>query len=151
MSGTLVTSSVAPLLAAPSLRSEQVSQLVLGEGAMVLETQGDMLRVRTVLDGYQGWLAAGYVERVAASEVEEWLRESWWSQGALLDSEDAIAIRAPHRSRLRVEGDGGIRLPDGRSAVVISGSVVPQDDMVRAARAEAPAAWAWREFAGTPY
>ena len=32
MNGALVTATVAPLLAAPSVRSEQVSQLVLGEG-----------------------------------------------------------------------------------------------------------------------
>ena len=62
VNGALVTATVAPLLAAASLQSEQVSQLVLGEGAEVIEANGDMLRVRTLLDNYSGWIAAGYTE-----------------------------------------------------------------------------------------
>lgn len=151
MNGLLVTATVAPLLAAPSLQSEQVSQMVLGEGAEVLEISGEMLRVRTLLDDYAGWIAAGYVAPLPLAEVEHWLANAAWSDGALLSDSVGIAIRAPHRARLILDGDDRVRLPAGGSADVIAGSVRRYDDMVSRARAIAPADWAWGEFAGTPY
>ena len=72
-SGVLDTSAVAPLLAAPSLASEQLSQLVLGEGATVLEQRDAYYRVRTLLDDYEGWLHRGYVRATDLNEVEGWL------------------------------------------------------------------------------
>ncbi|HEY4099386.1 MAG TPA: C40 family peptidase [Gemmatimonadales bacterium] len=151
MSGLLVTASVAPLLATPSLRSEQASQLVLGEGAEILETRGDMLRVRTLLDRYEGWIATGYVALLPLGEVETWLASAGWSAGALLGTTSGQAVRAPHRARLEL-GDGvAVRLPTGDVAAVLTGNVLPYDALVRDARTESPAAWAWREFAGTPY
>lgn len=151
MSGLLVTATVAPLLAVPSLQGEQVSQLVLGEGAEVLDVEGDMLRVRTLLDQYPGWIAAGYVERLPLAEVEAWLAGAAWSEGALLRDTSGVAIRAPHRARLMLDDEGGVKLPDGDRAEILAGAVMPQDELVARARAEAPAEWAWREFAGTPY
>ncbi len=151
MNGLLVTATVAPLLAAPSLRSEQVSQLVLGEGAEILDTQGDMLRVRTALDGYEGWIAAGYVIRLSMAEVEAWLERAGWSEGALLRDGAGLAIRAPHRARLPVTSESRVHLPSGDEGEVLAGAVRSREGMVESARAESPAEWAWREFAGTPY
>ena len=48
--------ALVPLLAEPSLRAEQVSQLVLGETATVQDTSGEWRRVRCELDGYLGWV-----------------------------------------------------------------------------------------------
>ena len=151
MRGLLVTATVAPLLAGPTLQGEQLSQLVLGEGAEVLGVQGDMLHVRTTLDGYTGWIAAGYVEQRSLGEVEAWLVKAAWSEGALLRDSDGVAIRAPHRARLILEDAGRVRLPNGDSAEILAGAVSPYQEIVTRAREESPADWAWREFAGTPY
>ena len=151
MKGILVTATVAPLLATPSLQGEQSSQLVLGEGAEVVGSQGDMLQVRTLLDGYPGWIAAGYVEQLSLGEVEAWLARAAWSEGALLRNEAGVAIRAPHRARVVLNGDDGVQLPDGEAGEILAGAISPYDDIVARARTESPADWAWREFAGTPY
>lgn len=151
MNGILITSTVAPLLAAPSLASEQVSQMVLGEGAEILAVQGSMLRVRTRLDQYEGWLHEGYTERVPIGEVDEWLAGAAWSEGALLELASGIALRAPHRARLILGEGSRVRLPDGENADLLAGTVRDYDALVLEARTEPPAEWAWREFAGTPY
>ena len=151
MNGLLITATVAPLLAEPSLRSEQVTQLVLGEGAEVLESQHDMLHVRTSLDRYEGWIAAGYVARLPLDEVETWLADAAWSLGALLTNQAGMAIRAPHRARIALSVDGSVRLPTGDRGEVVSGTVLPYGEAVALARQEPAEEWAWREFAGTPY
>ena len=151
MNGLLVTATVAPLLTAPSLKSEQLSQLVLGEGAEVLETQGEMLRVRTLLDDYQGWIAAGYVEQLTLGEVESWLARAVWSEGGVVNASSGFAVRVPHRGRVIDDGDDVVRLPTGEKAEIITGHYLPYDQLVARAREESPADWAWNEFAGTPY
>jgi hypothetical protein len=151
MKGLLVTATVAPLLAVPSLQGEQVSQLVLGEGAEVTGIQGDMLHVRTLLDGYVGWIAAGYVEQLPIGEVEAWLANAFWSEGALLQDGAGVAIRAPHRARLIVAEPGHVQLPNGDRGEILAGAVTSYQEIVARAREESPADWAWREFAGTPY
>ena len=151
MKALLVTKAVAPLLAAPDLASEQLSQLVLGEGAEILGHEGRMLRVRSVIDDYQGWIHEGYVRHVSFSEAEQWLGVSGWSEGALLEDSAGIPLRAPHRSRLIVEGPDRVRLPDGSAARVVSGRVRSYYDVVSETQHEFPDVWAWREFAGSPY
>jgi hypothetical protein len=150
MMAIVATVSVVPLMAEATLRSEQVSQLVLGEGAMVRDRDGDMLAVTTALDGCEGWLHRGYVREVDPGALDGWLSTAGWSEGALLDV-SGMAIRAPHRARLPLEGTGRVRLPDGRSAAVRSGAVRPWGEVIRDASRQSPAEWAWREFASTPY
>ncbi|MEO5798659.1 MAG: NlpC/P60 family protein [Gemmatimonadales bacterium] len=151
MKAILVTKAVAPLLAGPTLATEQVSQMVLGEGAEVLGHEGRMLRVRTVVDDYEGWIHEGYVRHVDFSEAEQWLGISGWSEGALLEDSVGVALRAPHRSRLVIEGPERVRLPDGSAATVLAGRVRPYYNVVSDAQNDFPDAWAWREFAGSPY
>ncbi len=150
MTSVLATVSVVPLLAAPSLRAEQVSQLVLGEGATVHALDGEMLQVTTALDSHEGWLHRGYVLEVGDGALDRWLGTAGWSEGALLEA-GGVALRAPHRARLPLEGTARVRLPDGRPASSRSGSVRPWGEVIREASAESPAEWAWREFAGSPY
>jgi len=147
----LVTSAVAPLLASPSLASEQVSQLVLGEGATVLETNAPYHRVRSALDDYEGWIHDGYARLTDANELEGWLVTAAWSEGALIEGSAGIAHRAPHRARLQLEGPDRVRLPDGSAGSILSGRVRPYHDIMLHARTLPPAEWAWREFAGAPY
>jgi hypothetical protein len=150
VSAVLATSSVVPLLAGPSLRHEQVTQLVLGEGARVVTREGEMLLVRTVLDNHDGWLHRGYVRETDTHTVDAWLATAAWSEGAVL-SRGGSPLLAPHRSRLPLEGNDRIRLPDGQAAHVQRGSIRSYAEVIRDAQAMGPADWAWREFAGAPY
>jgi len=109
VTGLLARVAVAPLLAAPSLGTEQVSQLVLGEGAEVLERQGAMLRVRTLLDAYEGWIHSGYVHQLPLADAVAWVANAAWSEGALLEGPDGNAVRAyfaPLEAWLRKQNEG---------------------------------------------
>lgn len=151
MKAVLVTSAVAPLLAEPRLDAEQVSQLVIGEGAEVLDERGAYLQLRTVLDDYRGWIHQGYVRRTDAGAMEQWLLQAAWSEGAVLRAAGGDTVRAPHRARLVLEGETRVRLPDGASAEVIAGAIRPYMLVMRDAQTVTPDAWAWREFGGAPY
>jgi cell wall-associated NlpC family hydrolase len=59
----LIAAPVAPMHRSPSRRSEQVSQALLGDPAVVLDRRSGWRRIRT-LDGYEGWVTA---RRVAAA------------------------------------------------------------------------------------
>jgi hypothetical protein len=142
--------AVAPVLAQASLRSEQVSQLVLGETATVLETTGEWRRVRTDVDGYGGWVNAGYCAEVDEPAVEAWRRHaSGWSSGAFVRVGES-RLRLPLRARVAFEGEA-IRLPDGRLGRLAEGEVAPVEDARPAARAKAPERWALEHFSGSPY
>ncbi|MBW8359482.1 MAG: C40 family peptidase [Weeksellaceae bacterium] len=47
--------SVAPIRAEQSHQSEMVSQLLYGESAEILESNGNFTRIRMDFDGYEGW------------------------------------------------------------------------------------------------
>lgn len=59
-----VRAAVAPLLAEPSAGAVQLSQRLAGHVVEVIDAHNDWLRVRGA-DGYEGWMHAGYVERIA--------------------------------------------------------------------------------------
>ncbi len=61
MSSVIARAAITPVFSQPSLRAEQVSQLVLGETGLVEEASGEWRRIRCDQDGYQGWVHAGYV------------------------------------------------------------------------------------------
>jgi gamma-D-glutamyl-L-lysine dipeptidyl-peptidase len=53
-----------PLRAAPSHRSEMVSQVIFGERFSIVENSGTWLRIETLFDTYSGWIDStqyGYV------------------------------------------------------------------------------------------
>src|SRR5262249_3230874 len=104
-----------------TLRAEQVSQLVLGETAKVLETQGDWRRVRSDVDRYEGWVHVGYGLETDHEIARGW-RESatGWSEGAVVRTDEGIIERLPGRARVglaRSRGD----LPDGGQGTVVAG------------------------------
>ena len=107
MSAVIARSAVAPLFAAASLRTEQVSQLVLGETAEVLETSGTWHRVRTTTDGYEGWIHAGYLLEVDDAAAARW-RASARASGApgqeCPPRPNAMCLRAFGRSTSKVSG-----------------------------------------------
>jgi cell wall-associated NlpC family hydrolase len=150
VSAVIARAAVAPILAEPTLRAEQSTQLVLGETAEVLEASADWRRVRTVLDRYVGWVHAGYCVEVDAAAAAAWRREAaGWSQGAAVQVGET-RVRLPLRARVSLDGDA-IGLPDGRRGRMVDGAVAPAADTIPAARAKAPERWALEFFAGSPY
>jgi hypothetical protein len=139
---------VAPVHADASLRAEQVTQLVLGETATVLERRGEWLRVRADIDSYEGWAHEGYL--ISTAHAPRWREAArGWSDGARV-SVDGIPVRLPLRARVVLEGDA-VRLPGDRIGKVIDGSVRDASVVQRDAAQMTPDDWAWAEFGGAPY
>ncbi len=150
MSSVIARSAIAPLLAQPSLRAEQVSQLVLGETGRVLEAAKEWRRIRGDLDGYEGWVHFGYLIETDPAGASQWTRAAaGWSLGATL-SVTGQRLRMPLRARAVLEG-ARVRLPDGRVADVAEGDVLTAPDATARARGTAPERWALEYFQGAPY
>lgn len=63
--------SVTPLRAAASHPSEQVSQLLFGETATIIERKREWFKVRADYDGYEGWVQRFQVREIADKEYEQ--------------------------------------------------------------------------------
>lgn len=141
---------LAPVLADASLRSEQVTQLVLGESAAVLERRVEWIRVRHDADAYEGWVHSGYVIEVDRQRAAAWrAMASLWSDGAMAETERG-PVQVPLRARVAPAGDM-VELPGGWRARLVSGAVREMADVIRGARTITPDLWAWRAFSGAPY
>jgi gamma-D-glutamyl-L-lysine dipeptidyl-peptidase len=150
MTIVIAQAALAPLLAQPSIRAEQGSQLVLGEMAVVLERSGDWRKVCTQFDDYSGWMHAGYLLEVEDPVGEDWnAAATGWSEGAILRTGTA-QLPLPLRARVVMTQDG-VRLPDGRRARLLSGTIRERSDVVSASRGKAPERWAMEYFLGSPY
>jgi hypothetical protein len=150
MPSVIAVAAVAPLLANPSVRAEQVNQLVLGETGVQLEQQGDWLRVCTHYDQYQGWVHAGYVKVVDDPSAVAWRnRAEGWSEGLDVRGND-WQMRLPLRARIAL-ANGGVVLPDGRTGRPQGPPPRLLSALVSAARRKPPEQWARENFAGAPY
>jgi hypothetical protein len=150
MPAVIASAAIAPVLAEPRIRAEQVTQLVLGETAVVSERNGEWRRVCTYLDGYDGWINSGYLSEVDDSAADEWRsRAAGWSEGATVRIGGAH-LHLPLRARVALEGNA-VCLPDGRRGHVTGGNIPELKEMLAAARAKAPERWAFEYFAGSPY
>jgi hypothetical protein len=58
-----VASPIAPMHSEPRVASQQVSQQVAGHDIDVMDVEGEWFRARGE-DGYEGWMHAGFLERV---------------------------------------------------------------------------------------
>ncbi|WP_447639807.1 MULTISPECIES: C40 family peptidase [Chitinophagaceae] len=56
MQFVVVIVPVAPVRAEASHRSEMVSQLLFGEKAVVMDRKGDFMKVKSLVDNYEGWI-----------------------------------------------------------------------------------------------
>ena len=150
MASLIGRAPLAPLCREPSLRSEQVTQLVLGETATVRHAEGDWRAVTLAQDGYEGWVHRGYVEETDDASAAAWERRATgWSQGAIVAT--AVGpVRLPLRARVMLDGPG-VRLPDGRAGTIIEGLVLPAHDVASLARTQPAENWALASFAGAPY
>lgn len=151
MSGVVVaTAAVAPVMADASVRAEQVTQLVLGELADLLETRGEWVRIRAESDGYEGWVNAGYVRALEPDEAAGWRRDATaWSEGATVSVGHDL-VRLPLRARVVLQG-GLVTLPDGRAGRVIEGRVAPGSELSADAARTPAHRWALERFRGSPY
>jgi gamma-D-glutamyl-L-lysine dipeptidyl-peptidase len=141
---------VAPVLAQPGVRAEQVTQLILGETAALVERTGDWRRVCTHGDDYAGWIHSGYLSEVTDAGAEEWRsRANAWSEGAVLQI-DSSQIALPLRARVALE-NGVVVLPDGRRGRATGGWVREMREVVAAARTKTAERWALEYFLGSPY
>jgi hypothetical protein len=142
--------AVAPVLAAPSVRAEQVTQLVQGETASILERSGEWRRISTHVDGYHGWVHSGYILEVDEQAAESWRsRALGWSEGAVVRVDEAN-IALPLRARVLLEA-GAIVFPDRRRGRLSGGSIRPINDVRAEACTIAPERWAREHFGGSPY
>jgi gamma-D-glutamyl-L-lysine dipeptidyl-peptidase len=143
-------SAVAPVLSGPTVRAEQVTQLVLGATASVVESNGDWRRVAIHSDGYHGWIHTGYLQEVDDKVAAEWQsRASGWSDGARVRLEHGD-IALPVSARVILQGDVVV-LPDEQRGRVIEGSIRQLPEVQRAARTLSPERWARTYFLGSPY
>jgi hypothetical protein len=143
-------SAVVPLQREPSLRAEQVSQLVLGETGRIEETQGPWRRISGDHDAYGGWVHSGYVLEVDADAADGWReRARGWSLGATL-AIGGLRVPVPLRARVAFT-DGEVVLPDGRQGRLLDGVIPTAADVVARARGMTPRHWALEQFAGAPY
>lgn len=147
----ICAATIAPLQAEPSLRSEQVSQLLYGRVADVLASQGEWRRIKNRFDHYEGWVHLGYLREVEENLADEWERAATgWSEGAVAEIRDRL-IRIPLGGRVQVDGAGGIVMPGGRKGKLLSGRVAPADVIAKEARAMPIEKWLIKFFAGAPY
>ncbi|MBA3759449.1 MAG: C40 family peptidase [Gemmatimonadales bacterium] len=150
MPAAITQAAIAPVLAEPRVRAEQVTQLVLGETATVTDHAGDWRRVCTQFDGYDGWVNAGYLREVEDQVAEDWRsRAEAWSEGATMRI-GGVHVSLPLRARVVLDQDS-VALPDGRRGRITQGSVRRMSDVTAGARAKAPERWAFEHFMGSPY
>jgi cell wall-associated NlpC family hydrolase len=146
----IARAAVVPVLAAPTVRAEQVTQLVLGETASILDRDNEWLRVRTQADSYAGWIHHGYSREVSEAEARDWrARATGWSEGSRVQI-DQRTVSLPLRARVVCDGDT-IVLPDHRRARVVGGSIPQLDEAQAEACSSPPERWALDHFSGSPY
>jgi cell wall-associated NlpC family hydrolase len=65
--------SIAPVRAETNDRSELVTQLLFGELVEILEVFNQWLKIRSFMDGYEGWTDFKQVQELREKEVSRWL------------------------------------------------------------------------------
>ncbi len=86
----------APLRATASHRAEQVSQVLFGETAFLLEENGDgWCKIQCVWDGYEGWCRRSMLHPVAPSEVR-----TANGQQTVVNNKSSLTLEAGHEMML---------------------------------------------------
>lgn len=65
----------APVFKEPSMKSEQTTQIILGETFDVLEIKDDWVRIRLRFDGYIGWVYRPQMVLMKADEFSEYMNK----------------------------------------------------------------------------
>ncbi len=117
----LVAAAVAPLHAEPGASSEQVSQSVAGQIAIILDTNGAWRFVR-LADGYEGWMHEGYLDAhpLSADAAKSWSATARHSLGCtILDARSDMERTFPL----------GARIP--ASSKIVAGGVLDAQEVRR--------------------
>ncbi|MEO6208696.1 MAG: SH3 domain-containing C40 family peptidase [Gemmatimonadaceae bacterium] len=117
----LVAAAIAPLHAEPGASSEQVSQAVAGQIAIILDTNGAWRRVR-LADGYEGWMHEGYLDAhpLSADAAKAWSSTARHSLGCtILDASTDMERTLPL----------GARIP--ASAKIVAGGILDEREIRR--------------------
>jgi hypothetical protein len=121
--GVIATAAVAPMLRTGDVRAEQVTQVVLGETADVIQHEGEWYHLRLHGDGYEGWVHRGYLRECEDREMVTWReRASVRSGGALVVTTREARQPLPMRACVAMQGDD-VELPDGRHGRIVAGTV----------------------------
>lgn len=99
ISYAMVTLSLCALRAAPSHKSEMVSQLLLGELCTVLEYQKEWVRVKNETDGYQGWMLKSALELLSLENYERMKAEA--------------VVCVPNGFEAQIQGGSQLWVPEG--------------------------------------
>lgn len=65
--------SIAPVRGDASDRAEMVTQLLFGELVEILETLNQWVKIRSFMDGYEGWIDSKQIQDLREKEVSRWL------------------------------------------------------------------------------
>lgn len=149
MTAAIGKAMVSAVLAEADPRAEQVSQLLAGETAVVLETKGRWHRLRLAEDGAEGWVHDGCLRATTDGEAAAWRRRAAWSAGALVQV-GTERRWLPLRARAAL-ADGEVELPSGEPGRILEGAVRPLARVQQDARQQPPEEWARTRFAGAPY
>ncbi|HEU5358053.1 MAG TPA: C40 family peptidase [Gemmatimonadales bacterium] len=150
MPAIVATASVAPVLKEPNIRSEQITQLVLGRTGRVVEDRGEWHRIHVDLDGYEGWCHAGYSRVLDDEAAAHWIASAdGWSEGATVEQGDRM-VRVPLGGRVRL-GRHGAELPDGTIGRILGGRIVPAATIATEARSTPVDKWLVKFYGGAPY
>lgn len=115
----LIRASFTPMLKAPDLQAEQVSQALLGETVIVEETAGEWCRITTP-DGYSGWAAAAALVEPPEGWDGPWaeIRDLWANLRPAGSSLCTGLVQASIGTRLPLVGQTEswveLLLPDGQ-------------------------------------
>ncbi len=107
----LCNRSIADLRREPSIHSERLSQILLGEQLQLLETDGDWQRVCMKRDGYKGWVQSNCI-RVCTNEFAQTYRNRC---NVKIQADILPAYSAEGLGRGKIEG----KIPFGTSLPVI--------------------------------
>ncbi len=91
-------SSLVPLLRAPNHRSEQVSEMLFGEKARLVELDSPWVKIRTAWDDYEGWCLYHHLEPIPErtyKKPETWISASHLGHILWEDQIQPLALGSP--------------------------------------------------------
>jgi gamma-D-glutamyl-L-lysine dipeptidyl-peptidase len=90
--------SIAPVRAEASDRSELVTQLLFGELVEITEVQDNWLKIRSFMDGYEGWIDPKQVQDLREKEFSRWL------DGLVVEHSEFRLVEGPEGKQLLPKG-----------------------------------------------
>lgn len=90
--------SIAPVRAEASDRSELVTQLLFGELVEIDEIKDNWLKIRSFMDGYEGWIDSKQIHDLREKEVSRWL------DGLVVEHSEYRIIEGPEGKQTLTKG-----------------------------------------------